>query len=250
MASKLRFKERKEKATPSSSPPSRAARPPKKRHRSEQHFAADDPSLYDDSIFGTRDPEAHFRESLFDAMADDEGADYWQGYYGEPIHTYKRPTDVMNEMSDDAYAEYVRQEMWKKKHEKENAKRRKDKRHAKERDKEWEAKREEQSREAQQREQSRQTAALAARWSTYLREMQDRQRIPWPVVSAEMSDVVDKNVVQFFHAAPGDLGVTIRKMKVFWHPDKARQRWGDLVTEHAAAKITLISQIVNDFHEL
>ena len=38
-----------------------------------------------------KDPEAAFRESLFDAMADDEGAAFWEGVYGQPIHVYERP---------------------------------------------------------------------------------------------------------------------------------------------------------------
>ena len=81
-------------------------------------------------------PDAAFRESLFDALADEEGAAFWEGVYGQPIHTYSRyaqrtaggaaaaddPTDdgvtypdstpVLERMSDEEYAAYVRARMW------------------------------------------------------------------------------------------------------------------------------------------
>jgi hypothetical protein len=60
-----------------------------------------------------------FRESLFDAMGDDEGANFWEGVYGQPIHNY--PNTFVNEdtgeleiMTDDEYATYVRRKMWEK----------------------------------------------------------------------------------------------------------------------------------------
>lgn len=63
-------------------------------------------------------PNAAFRESLFDALADDEGADYWQAVYGQPIHTYTDPGvsrgagDELEHMTDEEYASYVRTRMW------------------------------------------------------------------------------------------------------------------------------------------
>lgn len=64
-------------------------------------------------------PEDAFRESLFDALADDEGADFWQGVYGQPIHNYSRTfadaeTGSLETMTDDQYAQYVRRRMWEK----------------------------------------------------------------------------------------------------------------------------------------
>ncbi|KZZ87036.1 hypothetical protein AAP_05982 [Ascosphaera apis ARSEF 7405] len=64
-------------------------------------------------------PDDAFRESLFDAMADDEGASYWEGIYSQPIHTYERQWvrtegDELRQMNDEEYAAYVRTEMWKK----------------------------------------------------------------------------------------------------------------------------------------
>ena len=64
-------------------------------------------------------PDDAFRASLIDAIADDEGAAYWEGVYGEPIHVYTRPTvqtdNGLEQMTDDQYAEYVKRKMWEKK---------------------------------------------------------------------------------------------------------------------------------------
>ena len=64
-----------------------------------------------------------FRASLFDALADDEGAAaYWENVYNQPIHVYPRPkvenetTGQLEEMNDEEYVEYVKQQMWERKH--------------------------------------------------------------------------------------------------------------------------------------
>nr|POF05991.1 hypothetical protein CFP56_53378 [Quercus suber] len=61
-----------------------------------------------------------FRESLFDALADDEGAHYWEGVYSQPLHVYSRPTVVsekgeLEQMNDEEYAVYVKTKMWERK---------------------------------------------------------------------------------------------------------------------------------------
>ena len=75
------------------------------------------------------DEDAAFRQSLFDAMADDEGAAFWEGVYGQPVHEYAeeaskyRAADAssgknangpagLSAMTDDEYAAYVRLRMW------------------------------------------------------------------------------------------------------------------------------------------
>jgi hypothetical protein len=63
---------------------------------------------------------AAFRESLFDALADDEGAAYWESVYSQPIHTFPRPafpnaSGELEAMSDDEYAAHVQTKMWEKK---------------------------------------------------------------------------------------------------------------------------------------
>ena len=65
------------------------------------------------------DPEQAFRESLFDALGDDEGANFWEGVYGQPIHKYPNQyideeTGELETMDDDEYAQYVRRKMWEK----------------------------------------------------------------------------------------------------------------------------------------
>lgn len=62
-------------------------------------------------------PDVAFRESLFDAMGDDEGAEFWHSVYGQPIHTYSRTyqdanTGELESMNDEQYAQYVRRKMW------------------------------------------------------------------------------------------------------------------------------------------
>lgn len=64
-------------------------------------------------------PDVAFRESLFDALADEQGADYWASVYGQPIHTYSRSvmdpeTGETAMMDDEQYAAYVRRKMWEK----------------------------------------------------------------------------------------------------------------------------------------
>ena len=101
--------------------------------------------------------DAAFRESLFDALADDEGAAYWEGVYGQPIHTYSRyvpaqgpdqdPAEnpVLERMSDDEYAAYVRTKMWEKSHE-HMAEERNRRRRLREQEKQKQKREEEQSR--------------------------------------------------------------------------------------------------------
>ena len=66
------------------------------------------------------DHNTAFRESLFDAMADCEGAKYWEGVYGQPIHQFSRiytgPDGETHTMSDEEFVTYARAEMWKTSH--------------------------------------------------------------------------------------------------------------------------------------
>lgn len=86
-----------------------------KRHRPKR--SSPDPDI-DEQQPGSVSPNTAFRESLFDALADDEGADYWQTIYGQPIHTYANPSvphgpgGELEQMTEDEYAAYVRTRMW------------------------------------------------------------------------------------------------------------------------------------------
>jgi hypothetical protein len=60
---------------------------------------------------------AAFQTSLFDALADDEAASYWESVYSQPIHVYSRPveqtsTGELQDMDDETYAAYVQRKMW------------------------------------------------------------------------------------------------------------------------------------------
>ncbi|KAL3469609.1 hypothetical protein BJX99DRAFT_240999 [Aspergillus californicus] len=56
-------------------------------------------------------PNAAFRECLFDAMADEEGAAYWESVFGQPLHKFGSSVDAWNA---EEFSEYVRGELWKK----------------------------------------------------------------------------------------------------------------------------------------
>lgn len=62
---------------------------------------------------------AAFQTSLFDALADDEAAAYWENVYSQPIHIYARPSTQtpsggVQDMDDETYAAYVQRKMWEK----------------------------------------------------------------------------------------------------------------------------------------
>lgn len=202
-----------------------------RRKKREESKVTDDP---EDPVMDL-DPEAAFRESLFDAMADDEGAMYWEGVYGQPIHHYPRskPTDPDNprgeleEMSDDEYAAYVRTRMWEKSHQhileerrlrEEAARKKKESRKQTEqleRERElFDQKMEESLRRGSRR---RTEKAIRDAWAHYARsweELAARNKVssdgedlaggktilPWPVLSGDRKDVDKENVEDFFKA--------------------------------------------------
>lgn len=97
--------------------PKDSSRPSKRRHR-HRHRSREPPSNDDPTQPAPLSPGAAFRESLFDALGDDEGAAYWETVYGQPIHNYavpevpKGPDGELEQMSDEEYAAYVRARMW------------------------------------------------------------------------------------------------------------------------------------------
>ncbi|TKA73776.1 hypothetical protein B0A49_02837 [Cryomyces minteri] len=94
------------------------------KRRSDQPSVGDDPSQYDDTYLPNSrssqylDPQQAFTESLMDALADDEGAAYWEGVYGQPMHIYADtkagPDGELERMTDEEYTAHVRQRMWEK----------------------------------------------------------------------------------------------------------------------------------------
>ncbi|KAJ5112660.1 hypothetical protein N7532_000705 [Penicillium argentinense] len=86
-------------------------------HRSKRRSRSRSPNSHDPRN-SSLDAEAAFRESLFDALGDDEGAAYWESVYGQPIHHYavpevpKGPDGELERMDEEEYAAYVRARMW------------------------------------------------------------------------------------------------------------------------------------------
>ena len=73
----------------------------------------------------TLSSDSAFQEALFDAVADQEGAAYWEAVYGQPIHTFSPyitrstnsvanpgKTPVIERMTDQEYTAYVRARLW------------------------------------------------------------------------------------------------------------------------------------------
>ncbi|KIW74107.1 hypothetical protein Z517_12517 [Fonsecaea pedrosoi CBS 271.37] len=87
----------------------------RKRHRSSE--PAKHGSVPQERPSNYLSPDQAFRESLFDALGDDEGAAFWEGVYGQPIHNYAdtyqdEETGELERMTDEEYAQFVRRKMW------------------------------------------------------------------------------------------------------------------------------------------
>ncbi|CAD6565758.1 MAG: hypothetical protein ASARMPREDX12_006757 [Alectoria sarmentosa] len=216
------------------------------------------------------DPDAAFRESLFDALADDEGAAFWQGVYGQPIHTYSpyypastspddgTPDDAQNpkleRMNDDQYTAYVRKKMWEKSHEHivEERRRREEERKRKkakiEEERKWQAGVAEALRRGEERRKRKTWKGL---WVGYLTGWEERKgEIFWPVESGKIKDVGTGEVEKFFKGVGGigdvDLRDVLKKERVRWHPDKMQQRAGAVGIDGRSMKaVTAVFQIVD-----
>ncbi|RPA80872.1 hypothetical protein BJ508DRAFT_307071 [Ascobolus immersus RN42] len=233
----------------------------KYRHRDEYTPEPDIPAP------GPEDPDLAFRQSLFDAMADDEGAAFWESVYGQPLHTYPRPPPQRNErgeleeMNDDEYAAYVRQKMWEKSHEHilEERKRReeeRERRKARDREeaKEWERRERERLHREKERRTRKSRQTMVERWSQYVLQWQevlaakDKEGVqpPWPVESGRLADVEKKRVEEFFlkGVKEGELEGALKMERVRWHPDKMQQRLGTLDKEVLEA-VTAVFQTVD-----
>lgn len=268
---------------------SRSSSPRRSHHRKKRKEPSaaekDDPSLYDDvylpgmNSFKYKDPEVAFQESLLEAIADEEGAAYWQGVYGQPIHGYARP-EVENErgqlelMTDEEYAAYVRQKMYEKTdeyREKEKRRREKEKEQQKLKDAEERAEWQRKERERLLREKERRLkkssermvkawASYTAAWEAITKKEQpiaEELHIPWPVESGKLKDISRETIEIFLKSAPSknrtdEVSETkvyvdiLRLERVRWHPDKALQRWGrDHVTDEMLQGITAVFQIID-----
>ncbi|RPB03763.1 hypothetical protein L873DRAFT_1800275 [Choiromyces venosus 120613-1] len=244
------------------------------RHKRSHHKPLnDDPAEYDDTyipnLSSVNFPTAEdaFRESLFDAMADDEGAAFWEGVYGQPINIYPRPDGrgELERMTDDEYAEYVRSKMWEKTHEhviEERKKREEARKARKQRDKEeqkmWEEEERSRRREEKVRRRLRDKARVEKQWKGYLEKWTEILAgkvdggIPWPVESGKLEDVEKEALERFYMDIRGCLGEdedlldVLKAERIRWHPDKAQQRWNKRgLSEEEQKGITAIFQTVD-----
>ncbi|KAL8796358.1 MAG: hypothetical protein Q9195_001265 [Heterodermia aff. obscurata] len=199
-------------------------------------------------------------------MADDEGAAFWEGVYGQPIHTYPRPrsklksdninddpteTGDLNSMTDEEYVTYVRAKMWEKTHQHilEERRRREEAKSRRKRLDEEGRRLEKGVEDALRRgEERRRKARWKSRWGEYLEGWKCfteqasgdegaisveaiRKRIPWPVFSGMQREVNQAEVERFFKHAPESSGTEydanlLKLERVRWHPDKIQQKAG------------------------
>ena len=223
------------------------------------------------------DSETAFRESLFDALADDEGAAFWEGVYGQPIHTYSpyfpAPSDNVGDitgdpklerMTDEEYVSYVRARMWEKSHAHvlEERQRREEER-ARRKEKEAQERRfqvdvEDALRRGQER---RKRGRWKQAWEAYVEawdesgahKAMERDKIRWPVESGRWKDVNKDEVERFFRCGPagaGDfqasLAAILKRERVNWHPDRWQQRAGPAGMDEKTMKlVTAVFQVVD-----
>ncbi|OTA60401.1 hypothetical protein K449DRAFT_332339 [Hypoxylon sp. EC38] len=209
------------------------------------------------------DTEAAFRESLFDAMADDEGAAYWENVYGQPIHVYSQekpgPDGELERMDDDEYAAFVRQKMWEKTHQGllEERARREERRKRKEREEE-EARRltRDMERSLRRGEERRRRKSWRERFEEYVKAWcewdGELEGMAWPVRSGRREDVDADAVRDFFIMGidPEEVGeseflVKLKEERVRWHPDKIQQKLGGKVDQAVMRDVTAVFQIVD-----
>lgn len=241
----------------------------------------DDSSLYDDTHLPNAsssqylDPDTAFRESLFDAMADDEAAQYWEGVYGQPIHTYsdkkEGPQGELERMTDDEYATYVRGKMYEKTHQhlieekarREAAKKERERLAQEGRKEEREAEKfrlkvEESLRRGQER---RTRKSWTEKWNSYIKSWEELGKsskiavasIPWPVESGKRKDVKLEEIRRFFLFAPSSgqptetqLSKVLKLERVRWHPDKIQQKLGGQDVDEAVMQaVTAVFQIID-----
>ncbi|KAK0630808.1 hypothetical protein B0T17DRAFT_607608 [Bombardia bombarda] len=242
---------------------SRRHRHHRRHHRRRHDDDDDDTKDKDNDRDRDRDPEPRphrhhhhpaFRESLFDAMADDEGAAYWEGVYGQPIHVYGEPTVQTTDphtgaakaehMTDDEYAAYVRQKMWEKTHAgllEERARREERRKEERRAEEERGRVREEVERSLRRGERRRRGREARGRWEGYgvggdgekREELAERVRAFF-VEGLDLEGVGEK-----------EFAARLKEERVRWHPDKMQQRLGGTVDEAVMRDVTMIFQIID-----
>ena len=254
----------------------------KRRKSSPSTAKKDDPSLYDDTHLPNAssdqylDPDVAFRESLFDAMADDEGAQFWEGVYGQPIHTYpdvkKGPEGKLERMTEEEYTAFVRAKMYEKTHQHliEEKARRAAAKKAREKLAKEGAKEEREAQKFRRKveeslrrgEERKARKSWTEKWDAYNQKWETLGKggvkvaiasIPWPVESGRRKDIDLKEVEKFFLYAPSAgqptearLGKILKAERVRWHPDKIQQKLGGQdVSEDVMQAVTAVFQVID-----
>ena len=209
---------------------------------------------------GSYNPDTAFRESLFDALADDEGAAYWEGVYGQPIHTYppfsrtgasfqqedederayyRDGKPRLERMSEEEYVSYVRSKMWEKSHQhisEERKKREEERKTRKAREAEHKRWRDSVEFTLGKRKERRDMERWRGVWDRYVGKWETTsvgsdkggfaKRIAWPVESGVIKDVFHVDIERFFRNAPqaagGNGGKEVDLAEVL---KKERVRW-------------------------
>ncbi|CAN8096781.1 unnamed protein product [Discula destructiva] len=212
------------------------------------------------------DPDAAFRESILDALADQDGAAYWRGVYGVDLTTIPRTkTDPATgepvRTTDEERVAYGRRMIFeaqnpryvtdqerrrkkmdeaRKRHIEQSQRADQERRQRKERVRVAEAQRriqeeierslrlgEDRKRRAAQKERFDQYAALWAEWGG------EQAAIPWPTLSGGRSDITERGIRSFLvrgldlkAAGAKEFLVRLKEQRVRWHPDKMQQRMG------------------------
>lgn len=230
------------------------------RHRRRRHRSPTPPNPHEPP---TLDPDAAFRESLFDAMADDEGAAYWESVYGQPIHVYSDdkvgPAGELEKMTEEEYAAYVRQKMWEKTNAgllEERERRAEERRKREEEERHNQKLHEEMDRSRRRAEERRRRRRWVDGWDAYTQAWSKwdgtLDALSWPVLSGQRKDVNEETVREFFIHGIGleDVGekefaAKLKEERVRWHPDKIQQKLGVQSGSDVIKDVTAIFQVVD-----
>lgn len=201
-------------------------------------------------------------------MADDEGAAYWEGVYGQPIHTYAAARAAGGgagegepaAMTDDEFAAYVRRQMWERTHAGLlEARARRERAEKARRDGDEAAAgrvRAEAEAEAALRrgEERRRRRVWGARWEAY-RAACGRwdagpsvETIPWVLREAKTDEDVKMMFLRGLDVetrGEGVLAATLKEERVRWHPDKVQQKLGGTVSEAVMKEVTATFQLID-----
>lgn len=196
-------------------------------------------------------------------MADDEGAAYWEGVYGQPIHVYSNervgPTGYLEQMTEEEYAAHVRQKMWEKTHAgllEERARREEARKRKAEEDRLAQKLQEDMERSLRRGEERRQRRRWVTLWEDYISAWSawdgTRATLAWPVESGRREDVDEAAVRKFLVNGlnPQEIGekafvAQLKDERVRWHPDKIQQKLGGQVDEDTMKGVTAVFQIID-----